>query len=87
MEKKQQLRDEEAQTSAMNSAILNALAILVESNNETKEIVVNAFEQSMAHMDCGHEFCENVGHVMAQYIADEEWQGLGNFLDYDHLDF
>ena len=66
----------------VNSAILNAIAEVTESSTENKTLMVNAFKNSMSHMDCGHEFCESVGHILAQYIEEEDWNGLGNFLDY-----
>ena len=74
------------QTSIMLDSILNVIANLAESDEKKKEMLVEAFEGSMAHMDCGHEVCESVGLIIAQYIENEDWQGLQIFLKYDHED-
>ena len=74
------------QTSIMLDAILNVITNLTESSKEKKEMLVEAFEASMAHMDCGHEVCESVGLIIAEYIENEDWEGLNIFLKYDHED-
>ena len=69
-------------TRQLNSAILNALMILSESN---KEAVVVAFANSMSDVDCDHDICNNVGKDIAGMIDDDDWEGLSNFLDHGHL--
>lgn len=71
-------------TQAMNSAIFNVLIQLAETN---KEELVTAFQNSMGHMDCGHEVCENIGKDIADLIDNEDWQELSNFLDHGHLEY
>ena len=69
-------------TRQLNSAILNALMILSESN---KDAVVVAFSDSMSQVACDHDICNSAGTDIARMIDDNDWEGLSNFLDHDHL--
>ena len=69
-------------TRQLNSAILNALMTLSESN---KEAVVVAFDDSMDPVNCDHDICNNVGKDIASMIEDDDWEGLSGFLDHGHL--
>ena len=69
-------------TRMLNSAILNALVILSESN---KKAVVGAFINSMSQVACDHDICNTAGIEIAGMIEDDDWAGLSNFLDHGHL--
>jgi len=72
----------EFNTKQLNGAILNALLLLVYKD---KQVVVDAFKDSMAHLDCDHEVCQNIGKDIADLIDREDWQELSNFLNHGHM--
>ena len=69
-------------TRMLNSSVLNALMTLSEGD---KKLVVEAFINSMSEIDCDHDICNNVGKDIAVMIEDDDWEGLSNFLDHEHL--
>ena len=72
----------EFNTKQLNSAIFNALLLLTYKD---KQAVVDAFKNSMEHVDCEHEVCKNIGKDIADMIDSDDWHGLSSFIDHGHI--